>query len=485
MNNFLQIHKQVYKQGQLFNVNKKLTSNPLQSKGFRANAVAVAGGALGDEGKGRVTDELTAHFLKQYKKVVHYRDNGGANAGHTVEIGDIRIGLHQLGSGILQKGCTVIIGKEMVVHPEDLVTEIDQVKQKIKAKKLPAELKIDEMAFLSLDTHRAFEAVLKWISTGSKGGTGRGIAPAYADVIYRHPLRMRDLMARDWQARFVKHYRLYQDWIKGFGYKLTQIEVPRLSGEITKTGSVKTFLNKLSMTRTKLRPYVQNVYEYIAECWTGQTPMVFEKAQALGLDKRWGIYPDVTASNCGFDGIFSSTEGIVDPWQLPVRAATIKATYSSSVGERRLPTIMKNKLADRIREDAYEYGTTTKRPRDIAYIDLPMLSYLFRVGRVQYLALTHLDISYTDTPIKVCIAYKHKKTGQEVTYRPDQTWLDQVKPEYVELPSWDNQQATSAQTLADLPVNALKYIAFLTSCLQVKPFMLTTGPKREQSLLYW
>src|SRR3989304_17307 len=108
--------------------------------------------------------------------------------------------------------------------------------------------------------------------------------------------------------------------------------------------------------------------------------MVFEKAQALGLDSRWGVYPDVTASNCGFDGILSATEGIVDPTQIAIRAATIKATYSSSVGARRLPTEIKTKLADRIREDAFEYGATTKRPRDIAYLDLPMLSFLAKVG---------------------------------------------------------------------------------------------------------
>jgi adenylosuccinate synthase len=394
MNQFKQLYKQVYKHNKLFDIDKKQKQNPLNKKGRRPNSAAVVGGALGDEGKGRVTDELTAEFLNDHKKVVHYRDNGGANAGHTVEVGQTRIALHQLGSGILQNSATVILGKEMVLHPEDLVTEIEDVKQAAGSQQIPADLKIDEMAALCLDTHRAFEAVLKMRSRGSKGATGRGISPAYADIVYRHPLRMRDLTAKNWQQKFKDHYDLYAGWVKGLGFRLAKLEAPRLGGDNVKVGSADEFLERLAATRKVLINFIQPVYQDLKQSWQKETPMVFEKAQALGLDKRWGVYPDVTASNCGFDGIFSSTEGVVDPQQLAVRAAVIKATYTSSVGARRLPTIMNKKLADRIRKDASEFGATTGRPRDIAYLDLPMLSYLFKVGRVEDLVITHLDISY-------------------------------------------------------------------------------------------
>jgi adenylosuccinate synthase len=222
------------------------------------------------------------------------------------------------------------------------------------------------------------------------------------------------------------------------------------------------------------------VYQDLKQYWQKEIPMVFEKAQALGLDKRWGVYPDVTASNCGFDGIFSSTEGVVDPQQLAVRAAVIKATYTSSVGARRLPTMMNKKLADRIRKDASEFGATTGRPRDIAYLDLPMLSYLFKVGRVEDLVITHLDISYSDTPIKICVSYKIN--GKEVDYRPDQLFLNQVKPEFIELPSWNGTTIQKITRLKNLPLETLQYIAFISQSLQTAPFLLTTGPKRNQTI---
>lgn len=477
MNKFKSIYKEIYKNNNLFNIDKKII-NPFKTK--RVNSVAIIGGILGDEGKGRITDELTADFLKKYKKVIHYRDNGGANAGHTVIIKNIKIALHQLGSGITQKGCTVILGKEMVLHPEDLVEEIKEVKKAFGFSKIPSKLLIDEMAFLSLDTHRAFESILKNKSTGSKGATGRGISPAYADIIYRHPLRIRDLFSKNWKEKVGKHYNLYKDWIKGMGDNIKEIDTARLSGKSIKVGSESQFLDRLEKAKKIIKPFVSSVNQTLEKNWHSQTPMVFEKAQALGLDKRWGVYPDITASDCTFDGIFSSTEGIVDPQNIAVKAATLKTTYSSSVGSRILPTLIKTNLAEKIRKGANEYGATTKRPRDIAYIDLPMISYLFKVGRVEYLTLTHLDICYLDTPIKVCINYKID--GKSVSYRPDQEFLNKVKPEYIKLPSWETKNLTKIKKIKDLPWQAQKYIAFLNKCLGTKLFMLTTGPKRNQTI---
>ena len=480
---FLKIHKAVYKQGKLFAVDQKLAEDPFVKRGRRPHCVAIVGGALGDEGKGRVTDELTALFLQQHQAVVHYRDNGGANAGHTIMVGERKIALHQLGSGILQKGCTVILGKEMVLHPQDLVLELAEVRRVLDGQEIPAKLMIDEMALLCLDTHRAFEAVLKMKAEGSKAATGRGISPAYADVLYRNPLRMRDLLASDWRERLTKHYQHYQMLCKGFDFDLATVQVPRLDGSLETVGDLAKMMDNLSASREILRPFVQDVTAFVAKTWQSNTPMVFEKAQALGIDVRYGVYPDVTASNCGFDGIYSSTEGVVDDQLLAVKAATIKATYTSSVGTRQLPTMMTGELATRIREDAHEYGATTKRPRDIAYIDLPMLSYLFRVGRVEYLALTHLDIAYPEVPIKVCVAYEIN--GQSVDYRPDQEYLNRVTAKYVELPSFDGASLAKAKKMSDLPQAALQYIAFLTQALRVKPFLVSVGPRRDQTITYY
>ena len=115
----------------------------LRKKGRRANSVAVIGAIFGDEGKGRITDELTDYFLKKYKKVIVYRDNGGSNAGHTISMNGKKIGLHQIGSGILHKGCVVVLGKGMAIHPIDLLDEIEEVKRVFEFQKLPAQLMID------------------------------------------------------------------------------------------------------------------------------------------------------------------------------------------------------------------------------------------------------------------------------------------------------------------------------------------------------
>jgi adenylosuccinate synthase len=418
--------------------------------------------------------------LKKYKKVLHCRDNGGSNAGHTVEVGDVKIALHQLGAGVMQKGCTAILGKEMVLHPDDLVLEIGEVLRAAKSKTIPAHLKIDEMAGLCLDTHRAFEAVLKMRSSGSKGATGRGIAPAYADVIYRHPLRMRDLMAKDWRKKLGSHYQFYTDLVSGFGFSLAELEVPRLDGTILQVGSEGEFLTRLMKAKKILGSYVGPVHNLVAKIWQSEMPVVFEKAQALGLDKRWGVYPDVTASNCSFDGILSSTEGEVIPTEISARVATIKATYSSSVGSRKLPTLVTGKLAKKIREDAHEYGATTKRPRDIAQIDLPMMDFLFKTSGVEQVAITHLDIAYPNEPIKICVGYK--LNGKVVGYRPDQVYLDKVEPIYIELPSWGGAKLQEARKIGDLPKEALQYLAFITQALGVGLFMVTVGPKREQTI---
>lgn len=483
MNQFEKIYQAIYQKNSFNKTDVFPSRNLFKSNGKRPNSIAIMGGALGDEGKGRITDELTFNFLKKYKKVIHYRDNGGANAGHTVEIGNTRIALHQLGSGILQKGCTVILGKEMVLHPEDLVSEIKEIEKIAKLKKLPATLYIDENTYLSLDTHRAFETVLKEFSTGSKGSTGRGISPAYADIIYRHALKVKDLYSRNWEEKINKHYQLYSRLIKGFGSNLASLKVPRLTSDPISVGSLQKFSQRLEKSRTFLKPFVIDVIPFLIKNWQANTPIVFEKAQAIGLDKRWGLYPDITASNCGFDGIFSSTEGVIDDTQIALKSATIKATYTSSVGDRILPTRIKSKLADRIRQDANEYGATTKRPRDIAYIDLPMLSYFLKVGRVEYLTLTHLDIAYPDTPIKVCIDYQINR--KSVPYRPDQIYLNKVNPVYIDLPTWDGINTRQINSFKKLPKNAQKYLLFLAKALNTKLFMATTGPKRNQTIKFY
>ncbi|MDQ5950765.1 MAG: adenylosuccinate synthase [Patescibacteria group bacterium] len=447
---------------------------------MRKNSFAFCGGAFGDEGKGKIVD-MYVDMLSKKGPVIVYRDNGGANAGHTVEVGDTRIALHQLPSGILTENATLVLGKGMVIHPHDLLTEIKDVETAIQGK-VTGKIKLDEMATLSLDTHRAFESVLKQWESGGKGSTGRGISPAYADVLLRHPVRVRDIVPFN-EKKLTKHYQLYQALIKGLGQSIEKIEVPVLDQKqkTVVVGDLATFLKRLKAAAKKLQPIVCNAVEFLESTWNDTSySFVFEKAQGLGLDPRWGVYPDVTASDTTFDGIYFASESIIDPNDISVRAAVLKATYMSSVGSRVLPTAMHGPLAEKIREDAHEYGATTKRPRDIAYIDIPALRYFAKVGNVTHLILTHMDIVYLKEKVTICTDYTID--GKKVSYRPDQEYLDKVKPTYAEFEPWAADDLQNVTNPAKLPAAARSYIKMLEKEIGVPVLLITMGPQRRQAL---
>jgi adenylosuccinate synthase len=445
-------------------------------------SAAFCGGAYGDEGKGRIVDEQVNKYLKLGKHVIVYRDNGGANADHTLELPDgRRVALHQLPSGVLYPEVMVILGKSMVIHPGDLAVEINEIKE-VAGKNGIADIKIDEMASLALDTHRAMENVLKKWQEGGRGATGRGISPAYADILLRQTLRVRDIVNFD-EAKVREHYRLYQAMIAGLGANLSEAEVVAYkSDNPVLVGTEDEFIERLKKQAELISPYVTDVHKILEQTWPDpNNAFVFEKAQAIGLDPRFGVYSDVTASDTTFGGILGSTEGIIDPLEIKIRASVLKATYMSSVGTRVLPTKMDETLANIIREDAKEYGATTKRPRGIAYLDLPTLRFFTKVGQVNKLVLTHMDIVYPDLPIKVCTRYTID--DEECGYRPDQEFLSRVTPHYIELPTWDRSEIQRAKKPSNLPKNARHFLDFISDELNAPVAMITTGPKRDQSIV--
>jgi adenylosuccinate synthase len=471
------LYQDIYHNSNLRGIDRPLTDNMLRRSGARPNSIAIGGGAFGDEGKGRIVDLLCARLGADAAELLIYRWNGGANAGHTVIVDGQRLALHQLPSGALHRGAHIVLGKGMVVHPADLLTEIEQVRPHLPN---TFHLHIDSAATLALDTHRAFELALRQWASGGSGSTGRGISPAYADVLLRHPLRVLDLVAQDAAARIGRHYDLYEAWMRGLGADLATMVVPRLGGQAVAVGERAVFTARLLEQTAALLPYIDHeVHRLLRDTWANPAvSCIFEGAQAVGLDARWGVYPDISASDPTFGGIAGSTEGVVLHEDIAVRANAIKATYTSSVGARRLPTAMDEALAARIREDAHEYGATTRRPRDIAHIDLPCLAFYQRVSGANALVLTHLDIAYADVSLRVCTHYTDGR-GEDAPYRPDQDYLNRLTAHYLELPSWNGGAVSGARRIADLPTAALQYIAFLTGALGCPPLMGTTGAERE------
>ena len=448
---------------------------------MRKNSFAFCGGAYGDEGKGRIVDEYVSTYVKKGPVIV-YRDNGGANAGHTVELSNgKRVAFHQLPSGIFNKKAIVILGKGMVIHPGDLCVEIATIKKFCKKTGI-ATIMIDEMATLSLDTHRAYEGALKSWQEGGKGATGRGISPAYADILLRHPLRLRDIVVPKNKKMLHDHYCFYKALMSGLGVDLSKAMVATMEGASIPVGTEEVFVKRVLGHIQKLKSSVQDVSAFVKKTWHDtRYTYVFEKAQAIGLDYRWGVYPDVTASDTTFDGIHMATEGVIDPSDIQIRAAVIKATYMSSVGARVLPTVMEEEYANRIRKDAFEYGATTKRPRGIAYLDIPAIRYFCAVGHVNRLILTHMDVVYPDKSVKVCVGYT--KNGKPSDYRPDQAHLLTVKPKYMEFEPWDQKEIQDARTYKAVPKEAKKFLQYIERAIGVKILMFTTGPQRDQSIV--
>ena len=323
----------------------------------------------------------------------------------------------------------------------------------------------------------------------AKGGTGRGIGPSYAHHYDRLGLHISDLTDDNWRETLGNQYERYQKELALYDLDLSQLVVPDLeqfkkTGEasVKKIGSKQEFLDRLESARTWLvnRDMVQNTFLIQKEIFQDLSRgIVVEMAQAVGLDPWLGTKPDVTSSNTTMWGIAAGT-GFLRPTDIADRIGIFKITYTSSVGARRMPTHAEDDWAAWTRETAGEYGTTTKRPRDILYLDLELLRFNARMGGIEVLAGTHLDIAQEGKSIKVCTHYE--RDGKRVPYQPGLNYLENVQPQYIELPGWNGEEAARAKGFDDLPVNAKKFLSFVQKMTGFPIVAATNGPKRESLL---
>ena len=471
-----------------FPQNLKVNFPKSQNGRTRPNSVSIEDAFFGDSGKGRVVAELN-HLLGKKKKIYSLRYNGGANAGHECLMEGKVVNVHQLPMAIIQEGAVAIIGRGMVIHPNDLLTEVGQISEKFGGS-LPGKLIIDERVLLSLDTHRALEATFNQYTTGGRGSTGRGIAAGYASFYERIVLTMKDLMADNWKEQLRQHYRLYQKLIKGFKGETGLEETPVAAMDNQKwerhtVGTEKEFLKRLSFSRGKLKKYVSAaVFYLLGQTWGDpKIPFTIEGAQGAGLDPYHGVYPDVTASRPMSRNINDSTYNVILPEEIFLKLAAMKTTYLSSVGQRRLPTVKDESYEKWVQKTFDERGRSTGRLRDIYPISLPIADYLKRAAGYQFLVATHLDASQKDKPIRVITHYTEKKTGKEAPYLPYQDYLDKLEAHLVEFPGWDGQAVKKAQSPKDLPRTTRLYLEFLNQT--IAPVALGTGGPEVGSYLSW
>ena len=418
----------------------------------------VVGLQWGDEGKGKVVDILA----EKSDSVVRYA--GGANAGHTVIIGDEKFALHIMPSGAVRPNMACVIGNGVVVDPEILIGEIDGLAKRDIS--LDGRLFISENAHVVLDYHK-LEDQLREDSLGKNkiGTTIRGIGPCYADKIGRsYAIRMADLRDTSTLKEKLDKTIEYKNKVFGALYGAKPIS----SDEI---------FEKCKIYSERLGGFVCNTTRYLHESMDAGKNVLFEGAQGALLDLDHGTFPFVTSSNASSLGM---GPGCGVPAQKVERFVGLVKSYTTRVGAGPFPTEQDNEIGDTIREKGHEYGTTTGRPRRCGWFDAVAASYSVRIGGINEIAMMHLDTLAGMGELKVCRAYK--VNGKETTFFPsDAGELSSVECIYETVPGWD-EDLSGVTKYEDLPENTKNYISLIENIVKIPITIVGVGPKRSQAI---
>jgi adenylosuccinate synthase len=430
---------------------------------------AVVGLQWGDEGKGKIVDLLTG----QHDCIVRY--NGGANAGHTVQVGSERYALHLIPSGILYPDKQCVIGNGVVVDPEKLIQEADQLRAR--GVKIGANLQISDRAHVVMPYHKEQDAALEEYLTSktehdqgnlSIGTTRRGIGPAYADKIRRSTaIRMGDLLDPAYlRSRLHVICKMRTAELEALGVRTSPLDADELSKRYAAFGE-------------QLRPHIVDTVYALHDAMHEGRRLLFEGANASLLDVDHGTFPYVTSSNCSTLGIPAGT-GV--PGHAIGRVLGIMKAYSTRVGAGPFPTELNNELGNRIRETGREYGTTTGRPRRCGWLDLVAVRYSAMVCGATGIACTLFDVLSELDEVKLCVAYKLPGGAVVDRFIPDAHRLEHVQPVYETLPGW-RTDVRDARSRSDLPANAQRYLARIEEVVGVPVQVVSVGPERTQTLV--
>ena len=416
--------------------------------------IAVLGAQWGDEGKGKIVDLLTRYFA------IVARYQGGHNAGHTVYANGRKFVLRLLPSGILHDGITCVIGNGVVVDPQALFAEIDELEQAgIRASD---RLVVSDKAHLILPYHRELD-LLSEARRGERkiGTTSRGIGPAYEDKIARRGVRVGDLANPDSLAEAVKHNvaarnRLIAD---------SQMDWRQVIADLLKAWE-------------RMSPWVADVSVFLAGARAGGKSIMFEGAQGTLLDIDHGTYPYVTSSNSTIGGVCTGLG--VGPRAIDGVLGVAKA-YTTRVGEGPLPTELTGELGNRLRESGQEFGAVTGRPRRCGWYDAVTVRYAARVNGLDALALTKLDVLDGLPELQICTAYRIR--GAVLNDMPgDLAQLASCEAVYETLPGW-TQPTRGVRRYEDLPREAQAYIARIEDVSGVPAAIISTGSDREDTII--
>jgi len=422
-------------------------------------SLAVIGTQWGDEGKGKIVD----HYSSRARLVV--RVQGGNNAGHTVLVGNRKLVLHLLPSGILHKGARCIIGNGVVIDPAVLLEEmanLDAAGDMVS----PENLVISHAAHIIMPYHKAIDAARE-AKRGKNaiGTTGRGIGPAYEDKVCRVGIRVADLVDG------VLFKSKFEQVIKEKNDYLTKVlGAPPVDAKET--------IEKYSEYGEKIKPFVENISPLIQREMSRGANVLFEGAQGTMLDIDHGTYPFVTSSHPSIGGVCSGSGvpcGKID------HVLGICKAYTTRVGGGPFPTELKDDIGKKLRDAGAEYGATTGRPRRCGWLDAVVLRYSVMINGLTSLAITKLDVLTGINPLRICTGYHREGGGHfgEFDFRPEA--LEKVTPIYEELPGW-NEDISKVREIAGLPDQARRYLRRIEEIADVPIAAVGVGPGREETV---
>ncbi|MDE7106183.1 MAG: adenylosuccinate synthase [Anaeroplasmataceae bacterium] len=418
--------------------------------------LVIVGSQWGDEGKGKVTD-----YLAQKADVV-VRSQGGNNAGHTILFDGQKFALRSIPSGIFNPKIKNVMANGMVIDPKQMLEELRGLEERgIKE----YQLFISNRAHVVLPYHAALDGAFEQFKKDKKiGTTKRGIGPTYADKANRIGIRMGEFIDPE----------VFKEQLR-VTLEIKNMELRMLGLEEFEFDSI--YKEYLEYAR-QLKPYVCDTALLLEEEIEKNSKILFEGAQGVMLCLDHGTYPYVTSSSP--TGASVPLNSGVAPRYITDVLGICKA-YTTRVGEGPFPTELNGDLATYIRERGHEYGTVTKRPRRVGYLDCVALNYARRISGINHLALMLFDVLSGLDTLKICYAYE--LDGKVIQTIPATTQdYTRVKPLYVELPGW-KEDITHVTSFEELPLNAQSYIRKIEELTKIKVALFSVGPDRKQTIL--
>ncbi len=420
--------------------------------------VAVVGSQWGDEGKGKIVD-----WLSERADVV-VRFQGGHNAGHTLVIDGVTYKLSLLPSGIVRPGKLSLLGNGVVIDPWALLEEIDTVTAQGVAVD-PDRLRVAENAALILPMHRELDNLREAASgKGRIGTTGRGIGPAYEDKVGRRAIRAGDLVhpevLRSRIGRALQHHNALRA-----GMAAAPVDGDAL-------------FDTMMEIAPRIAPYLERVWERLNRLRRDGKRILYEGAQGAMLDVDHGTYPFVTSSNTvAGQAAIGSGQG---PGAIGYVLGITKA-YTTRVGAGPFPTEQENEIGARLGERGHEFGTVTGRPRRCGWFDAVMVRQSIKVGGIDGIALTKLDVLDGFERLRICTGYRLH--GELIQHFPSSE-IEQaaVEPVWEEIEGWSDS-TRGARSWADLPATTVKYVRRIEELIETPVALLSTSPERDDTIL--